>query len=62
MVAFCIVMLLLFKRFFLLILRERLRASKGGAERKGDRIPSRLRTVNADLDAGLELTNREIMT
>ena len=34
----------------------------GEAEREGDRILSRLRTVSAEPDAGLELTNHEIMT
>ena len=37
-------------------------ASRGEAEREEERISSRLRTVSAEPDAGLELTNREIMT
>ena len=39
--------------------------SRGGAEREGDTEPeahSRLRAVSTEPDAGLELTNREIMT
>ena len=38
--------------------------SRGGAEREGDResqIGSRLLAVSTEPDAGLELTNREIM-
>ena len=37
-------------------------ASRGGAEKDRDRIPSRIHTVNAEPDVGLELTNGEIMT
>ena len=47
-------------------LREkgRAHANKGGAERERgrQRIPSRLHTVSAEPNAGLELKNREIMT
>ena len=46
----------------LFILRERERASKGGAEREGDRIPSRLHAVSAEPNMGLKPTNCEIMT
>ena len=44
--------------------RESEHTSRGGAEReKGrDKIPSRLHTVSAGPDVGLNLTNREIMT
>ena len=44
--------------------KERERASGGGTEREreGKRIPSRLHTVSTKPDAGLELTNHEIMT
>ena len=35
--------------------------NRGGAERE-ERIPSRLCAVSAELDVGLNLTNREIMT
>ena len=42
--------------------KEGERASRGGTERGRDRIPSRLRTVREEPNAGLELTNREIMT
>ena len=43
---------------------EREHASRGGADRGGDRerIPSRFRAVNRELNARLELMNREIMT
>ena len=42
--------------------RTRAHTSGGGAEREGDRIPSRLRTVSAEPYVGLELMNHEIMT
>ena len=45
--------------------RERLSMSGGGAERKGDtesEAGSRLRAVSTEPDAGLELTNCEIVT
>ena len=42
--------------------RERESTSRGGAERRRDRIPSRLRTISAGPDSGLELPNLEIMT
>ena len=35
---------------------------EGQRERERERIPSRLCSVSAEPDAGLELTNREIMT
>ena len=44
---------------------ERQSASRGGAEREGDaesEAGSRLRTVSTEPDAGLDLTNCEIMT
>ena len=44
------------KMFYLFILRDKER------ERERERIPSRLCTVSAELDAGLELTNYEIIT
>ena len=45
--------------------RERQSVSGGGAEREGDtdsEAGSRLRAVNAEPDAGLEPTDREIGT
>ena len=38
--------------------------NEGGAEREGERkrIPSRVLTVNAEPDVGLELTDRKILT
>ena len=45
--------------------RERQSTSRGGAEREGDtetEAGSRLRAVSTEPDAGLELTDREIMT
>ena len=50
----------LFLFVFGLFLREQ--ASRGGAEREGDRIPGRFRAVSTEPDVGLELTNREITT
>ena len=55
---------------FIYLLRERQRERERerenergrGKERGGKRIPIRLRTVSTELDAGLELPNREIMT
>ena len=50
---------------FLLMYFERKRVSlaeEGQRERGSERIPSRLRAVRTESDAGLELTNREIMT
>ena len=44
--------------FFKFIYLER--ESGGGAERERERIPSRLRAVSAEPDAGRELTHREI--
>ena len=41
---------------------ERALASRGGEEREGDRIPSRLHAASAEPEAGLELMNCEIMT
>ena len=35
--------------------------SRGGADREGERIPSRFCTVSVGPYVGLELTNREIM-
>ena len=35
---------------------------RGQKEKERERVPSRLRTVSTELDAGLELMNREIMT
>ena len=42
--------------------RDRGSVSRGGAERGRKRIPNRLHTASAEPDAGLELTNCEIMT
>ena len=48
---------------FIYFERERERASRRGAERERDRIPSRLCCVTAEPDAGPELTDHdEIMT
>ena len=54
-----------FVKFDLCILRERERerasAGEGQRERGREKIPSRLRTVSAEPNAGLQLTNCEIM-
>ena len=42
--------------------RERASTNSGRAEREGERTPSRLCTVSTEPDAGLELTNHEIIT
>ena len=60
--------LALFKKIFFNIysfLRERQRVSRAGEEREGDtesEAGSRLQAVSTEPDAGLELTDREIMT
>ena len=44
---------------------KRQSASRGGAEREGDREPetgSRLLAISTEPDVGLKLTDREIMT
>ena len=41
---------------------ERARVGEGQREGEGERIPSRLHTVSAEPDVGLDLTNQEIMT
>ena len=50
---------------YLFILREsehkQGRSRGGGRERERERIPSRLCTVSAEPNAGLELTNRKIV-
>ena len=47
---------------FILREKERERAWRRGREGGRERIPSRLCTVIAELDTGLELTNLEIAT
>ena len=48
--------------FFKFIYFERDRESGGGADGRGrERIPSRLHTINVELDVGLELMNHEIV-
>ena len=51
---------------FLFIWREResvhAQASRGGAEREGERIPSRLRALMAEPHTGLNPTNGEVTT
>ena len=46
----------------LFIYLDRESASRDGAERGGKRIPSRLCAVSTESNAGLQLTNCEIMT
>lgn len=49
--------------YLVILERERERASRGGAEREtGDRIPSRFCAASTEPNAGLELTNNEILT
>ena len=51
--------------FIFLRERERVSVSRGGAEREGDtesKAGSRLQADSREPDAGLEPTNREIMT
>ena len=51
----------LFLSLFIYFERERKRVCKQGKGR-GERIPSRLSSVSAKPEAGLDLTNYEIMT
>ena len=58
-------LLLCFNVYLLLRDRERQSMSRGGAERGGDtesEAGSRLRAVSTEPDAGLELTDRQIVT
>ena len=43
------------KKLFVYFERERVSECQGRAERQGQRIPSRLRAVSAEPDAGLDL-------
>ena len=48
---------------FIILREERNRVQVGeGRERKRERVPSSLHTVNTQPDEGLELTNQEIMS
>ena len=47
---------------FIFIYFEKERASRGGAEREGDRILSKLHAVSVEPDARLEPINHEIRT
>ena len=51
-----------FKFIYLFLERQREYKQGRGREREGERIPRRLLTVSTQPDAGLELTNREVMT
>ena len=48
--------------FIHLFLRERERAGKGQREKERERIPSRLHAASAELDAGPDSMNCEILT
>ena len=50
------------KNFLSLFLRERVRVGEGQRERERGKIPNRLHTVCVEPNAGLKLTNHEIMT
>ena len=56
----CSILFILFK--FIYFERQRESTSRAGAERRRERIPSRLRTISAEPDVQLEFTNCEIMT
>ena len=43
-------------------MREKERVSRGGAEKDGERIPSRLHTFSTKPNMGLEPRNHEFMT
>ena len=51
--------------FYFIFERERQSVNRGGAEREGDtesKAASRLWVISTEPNAGLELTNHEIMT
>ena len=50
-----------FLSLFIYFERER-GLEQGGAEREGERIPSRLQAVSTEPNSGLDPTSREIMT
>ena len=56
---FFIISLFIFIKF---IYFERVRMSRGGTEREGESITSRLHDVSSEPDTGFELMNYEIMT
>ena len=51
-----------FSKFIFIYFEREIESKGGGAEREGDRIPSRLCAVSSEPDAGLEPMNHEIMT
>ena len=54
-----------FLKYLFIFETERQSVSRGGAEREGDtesEVGSRLRAVSTEPDAGLEITNHEIVT
>ena len=51
-----------FFNVYLFILKERVFEQGRGTEMGRERIPSRLCAVSTEPDAGLDLTNHEIMT
>ena len=51
-----------FQVYLFIFEREKVHTSWRGAEREGERIPSRLCTVSMEPDEGLKLTNRETTT
>ena len=57
--------LIFFSTFIYFLYRERQSMNEGGAEREGDtesEAGSRLRAISPEPDAGLELTNHEMVT
>ena len=61
----CIFFLIFFSTFIYFWDRERQSMNGGGSEREGDtelETGSRLRAISPEPDAGLELTDREIVT
>ena len=56
------ILFLLFLSVFIYFERERKSASGEGSGREGERVPSRLHAVSEGPEAGLKLTNHEIIT
>ena len=55
----CFLFIYLFVCLFVYLLRDHARVTGGGAEREGERIPSRVHAVSRIPDMGLKLTNHE---
>ena len=55
------IFLCIFRVFYSLFIYFKRESTQGGAEREGERIPSRLHAARAELNVRLNLTNHEMM-